>query len=159
MKHILKSDKRGISVIIGYIILIAITISLSVLVYNWLVFTIPSEETKCPEAINLDIKEISCSSTLRQLNFTIKNNGLFSIDGYIIKVNNEKDARIGIHDIGEYRQKISPQQEYKVKIDYDHTNYPNLQKDLTLLEILPFLVNEDNTKTLCQPSAITQIKC
>jgi hypothetical protein len=86
-------NKKGISIVIGYILLIAISIVMSVLVYSWLKTYVPKESLKCPEGTSLFIKEISytCTPGKETLNITVKNNGKFSINGYFIHVSNVSD--------------------------------------------------------------------
>ncbi len=160
----LKSDKRGISVIIGYILLIGIAIGLSVMVYNWLVFFLPGEEIECPDTINLDLRDVSCNAGLRELNFSVRNNGLFSFDGFVVKVNHREDARIGVYNIGGdngvFNEKISPGDEpFKVEIDYNAVDYPGINARLTLLDVLPFLVNDEGNEVYCHPSTWVELNC
>jgi hypothetical protein len=86
--------KKGIAELLAYALLMGLAITLSILVYNWLRFYIlPSETKACPEGVNIILQEYSCSDG--KINLTLRNKGLFNIDGYIVKVNNETAASTG----------------------------------------------------------------
>jgi len=75
-------NKKGASVIIGYILLITFGLVMSGIAYNYLKTYVPSEIINCPDDASLFIKEYSCNNDI--LNVTIKNNGKFNLDGFII---------------------------------------------------------------------------
>jgi flagellin-like protein len=79
-----KTGKKGISNIIGYILLIAIVIALSVLVYGWLKTYVPSESIECRDGVSVSIDryEYDCNNSV--LNLTLKNSGRFDISGFYI---------------------------------------------------------------------------
>lgn len=86
----IKNDKRAITELLAYVLLIGLAITLSILVYNWLRFYVtPYESRVCPDGISLIVQEYSCSAG--NISITVKNKGLFKIDGYLVKVNNETD--------------------------------------------------------------------
>src|SRR3972149_7833470 len=82
-KHLLPSNKKALSEIVGYTILIVIAISLSVLVYAFLKTYIPKEAVSCEEDLNLIVQDYSCS-TSGELKITIKNKGLFKADAVYV---------------------------------------------------------------------------
>lgn len=103
-KHIKKKEKKGVSVMIGYVLLITAAVVLGVIVYQWLRTYVPSEGASCPEGVSIFIKDYSCNSGGNQLNLTIKNNGKFSLAGYFIHASNQSDREIATTDIS---QKVS----------------------------------------------------
>jgi len=78
-----KTNKKGLSEIIAYVLLIVVAISLSLLVYAWLKGQMPGKTEQCPEGINLVIEDYSCSGGV--INLTLRNKGLFVLEGIIIK--------------------------------------------------------------------------
>lgn len=94
-------NKRGVSVIIGYVLLIAIVISISVVVYTWMKSYVPKGALQCPDGVSISISDYNynCSVTNNVLNFTVVNDGTFSIGGYAIKVSNSSDQQIATIDI------------------------------------------------------------
>ena len=92
-----KKNKKAVSVIIGYILLIALMLVMAGVTYIYLKTYIPKDLLKCPEETSLFIKEKSCSNGV--LNITIKNNGKFSVAGYYIYGSNISNAEIATIDL------------------------------------------------------------
>lgn len=103
----LSKDKRGISNIISYVLLISISIALSIMVYDFLRdLTQDTNVEKCPEGVSLIVQSYICSHGLAgnetsRLNVTLKNKGRFDIDGFILNVNDREGAGIGIFTLDE----------------------------------------------------------
>ncbi len=89
-----KGNKRALSIVIGYILLIAISIVMSIIVYQWLKTYVPKDTAKCSEGTSFFIKEISYNCTSKKLDITVKNNGKFSINGYFIHVSNSSNPDV-----------------------------------------------------------------
>jgi FlaG/FlaF family flagellin (archaellin) len=90
---------RGISMIVGYILLIAISIVMSVLVYNWIKTYVPKDSIECSQGTSIFIKSIDYDCTKSILNITLKNNGKFSINGFFIHVTNKSSEELATIDI------------------------------------------------------------
>ncbi len=84
-------NKKGVSVIIGYVILISIGIIMSLVVYNYLKTYVPKDAINCPEGVSILITDYDCKDG--SLNITIKNNGKFNHDGYYIHAS-ENDTEV-----------------------------------------------------------------
>ncbi len=84
-------NKKGISVVIGYILLVAISIVMSILVYQWLKTYVPKETPTCSEGTSIFVKGVSYDCMNSVLNITIKNNGKFSVNGYFIHASTSED--------------------------------------------------------------------
>ena len=142
----LRLNKRGVSVIIGYVLLVSMAVALSVLVYNAIMLSIPGEAIEgCPDGAGLSIVDVRCDKVSRTLNFSVKNTGLFDVDGFVAKVNDKEGSTIGIADLNESSEEILTGD----KKDY-YNNYVDLVlmgSDLKLLELQPF-VSEDGEKSL-----------
>jgi flagellin-like protein len=87
--------KKGLSEIVAYVLLIVIAISLSLLVYAWLKGHLPTKTEKCPEDVSLIIEEYSCNTITKEIDLILRNNGLFNIDGMIIKASNTQEGLAG----------------------------------------------------------------
>ncbi len=85
-------DKRGVSVVVGYVLLITFGIIMGVMVYSYLKTYVPRQALECPDSISIFIKDYSCS--LEELNFTIKNNGKFNLAGYFIYASNDSTVEV-----------------------------------------------------------------
>jgi len=85
-------NKKGVSVVIGYVLLITFGIILSFVVYTYLKTYIPSEIMGCPEGASIFLKDYSCTDN--QLNITLKNNGKFNLEGYFIHGTNSSEENL-----------------------------------------------------------------
>lgn len=92
-------DKKAISEIIGYVILISIVLAMSIVVYSFLKTYVPNDIPECPGGVSIFVKDLTCADNT--LTFKIKNNGRFSIDGYLIKATNQLDQEIATIDLFE----------------------------------------------------------
>jgi len=84
MKNLLRSNKKGISEIVGYVLLVLIAISLSSFVFFYLKTYLPKEKPVCPDDISLIVQGYSCSPA--QINLTLLNKGLFSVDAAYLRI-------------------------------------------------------------------------
>lgn len=94
-----KKNKKGVSVLIGYVLLIVFVIFMGVVIYSWMKTYVPQEDLTCPDGVSLFIKDYQCDSN--ELNITLKNNGLFSIGGYFIRVTDNPQAGLATIDISQ----------------------------------------------------------
>jgi len=99
-------NKRGISPLIGYVLLIVGMLSVSVLVYGWLKTYVPQEKIECSEGVSLFVKDIECTKNITnseiKLILNIKNNGLFNVDGFLIHATNDSVQKLATIDLSSY---------------------------------------------------------
>lgn len=93
----IKNNKRGISVMIGYVLLITFAIIMSIIVYNWLESYVPKDEVECEDGVSMVIEEYSCEGGT--LNITLRNNGRFSVAGFTIFGKKNETADIATLDL------------------------------------------------------------
>ena len=76
-------DKRAVSQVVTYVLLIITALGLSVLVYAFLQGFIPEEKFICPENLALIIRTVRCDIPLKQgqILVDVSNKGNFEIDG------------------------------------------------------------------------------
>jgi len=155
MRFLLKQDKKAISNMVAYAILISITISLSIIVYGWLRFYAGAEGlTECPDDVNLVIEGYTCtlgiSGNQSTLTVNLKNKGLFTIDGYTLRVHDRPDAEFGIYTLADTEKTISPGEKEVVTSTFNDPNDPT-DPDITeisLIEVQPFLM--EGEKVVCR---------
>jgi hypothetical protein len=84
-------NKKAISEIVSYVLLIMISLSLAVGVYSFMKFYVPSDKgsEKCPEDIALYAVDSSCENKV--ISLIIENKGMFNVDGFLIKGANDPD--------------------------------------------------------------------
>lgn len=95
-------SKKGVSVLIGYVLLVVFAIVLSVVVYAWLKTYVPGDTLSCPDSISVFIKEASFNETTSILKLILINNGRFDIAGYFIRATNSSNQNQAIIDISSY---------------------------------------------------------
>lgn len=164
MQKIIK-NKNALSEIVSYVLLIVIALAVASAVFAWLRFYVPSENERasCPENIAIYVKSYSCDSTLKILNLTLQNKGMFNIDGFLIRASNDSnkkpltplnstDPNMIIFGMGKYDFTItnlafSPQDERNVNFNYN--NLGSIKK----IQIQPYVYPQNQTKksmVLCQ---------
>ena len=149
--------KKAVSIIVAYVLLIVIAISLSGLVYNWLRFQVtPSDVEQCPEGVTLIIKELICEGG--KINLTLENKGTFTIEGFIIRVNNRTDAEFGVHGLaGAVEEVLVPGNKSAYEIPFD--NFVGLVGIPVLLDVQPYVIAENGQKTYCARVSSNDLDC
>jgi len=92
-------NRKGVSMIIGYVLLISVSIVMSILVYNWIKTYVPKDALKCSEGTSMFIQEINYNCEDSVLALTLKNNGKFSVNGFYIRVSNVSGEDLATIDI------------------------------------------------------------
>ena len=156
----LTSNKKGVSLIVSYVLLIVIGISIAGLVYSWLEFYVsPGQELNCDDGTSLIIKDYDYSCVNNYINITLQNKGRFTIDGYIIRVNDKVNSSFGIYVIGENATSLKPG--YSISTNLSSANDiqgNNINGQLTLIEVQPYKIDK-GTKVLCSSIAKQKLSC
>jgi len=92
-------NKKGLSIIVSYVLLIGISIGLSIIVYTWMKTYIPKESLECSDGVSLSISKITYEAANKRLNITFRNNGRFSVDGFYIRGSNKSSELSQIADL------------------------------------------------------------
>jgi len=97
-------QKRGVSVLVGYVLLVVFVIVIAAIVFAWLRSYVPAEALNCPDGTSVSIQEASFNSATNpaQLNITIKNNGRFDIAGFFIHATNNSSQEVATIDLSNY---------------------------------------------------------
>lgn len=94
-----KRDKKGISVMIGYILLISISIVISIIVFQWISTYVPKESLGCNDGVSVFVESYTYSCDSQTLSLTLKNNGRFDVSGYFIHATTAPDQELAITDL------------------------------------------------------------
>lgn len=150
----LMSNKRAVSTIIAYVLLIGLAISMSVLVYNWLkLHTSPDESQTCPDSVSLSIENISCSASQYQLNLTVKNRGNFIIKDISVKVSDE--GEIGTDELSlNYAVNLGIGESKEVLYSLDGLSY----RVPLFIEVQPEIF-EDGKIVYCSQKVSQKLSC
>jgi hypothetical protein len=161
------TNKRAISLIVSYVLLISIGMSIAGLVYGWLRFYVNIEEAvKCPDGVSLNIMESSYYQGVGEvaLNLTLQNRGRFNIEGYLIRVNNRTDSTTGIYTIYDTRDPptndLTNPGTYKNHIfNVSYLNSKKITNRICFVEVQPFIKDEQNQTIACSQISSRQIPC
>ena len=145
-------NKKALSEIVGYTILIVIAISLSALVYSFLRLYIPKEQVTCEEDIKLIIQDYSCADNV--LNLTITNKGLFKADIAYVRFGDESiKTRINNLSLSGELYGLNPG-DPPFKSRYDVTNLVSGPGEYEL-ELQPAIIVNKQI-TVCENAIVTQ---
>ncbi len=151
-------NKKGVSILIGYVLLIVIAISLSMLVYSWLRGQVPKESEECPDGISLILENYECNSSEKTIELTLKNRGRFDLSGFILKGSKETEglATCNIYTAERYTAERVVFPDNVLRPGEKHTqefNYENCIK-VEKIEIIP--IYSQPKPLLCNKAIITQ---
>jgi hypothetical protein len=89
MKDLLQKDRRGVSIMVGYVLLIIMAVGLSIAVFAYLKLYLPKADAECKDNIIISIDEVSCElsqGTEYYVSLKLTNRGLFNINGAFIRI-------------------------------------------------------------------------
>ncbi len=157
MKIIQTKNKRGISEIVSYVLLVVLAISLASATYIWLQSYAknPLPEESCPEGVSVIVTNYSCYEPVKgdgELNLTIKNNGRFNINGIIISYINNSNTNF------EYRLEEVKSPGYDLNVT-NETNISFLDYNPPLKRIIlyPYITDKRGFNSLCE-KAVARIE-
>jgi len=96
---LLQMNKKGISIMVGYILLISLAVIMGGVMYAWMKSYVPSEEIACPDGVAMVVENYNYTCATGILNLSLKNNGRFDIAGYYIKATDDEDQTLASKDI------------------------------------------------------------
>ena len=104
VKNLLRLNKKGVSQMIGYVLLVIIAISLSIAVFAFLKLYVPPGSPECPEEVKLTIDDYSCTETdpgEYSLTVTFTNKGLLRVYGVYIRLGEPERVHKPLMNTGE----------------------------------------------------------
>lgn len=104
-KSMFSQDKKGVSVIIGYVLLITFAAVIGVIVFQWMKTYVPQDQLSCPDGVSIFIDNYNCSSNI--LTITFKNNGNFDIGGYFIYATRSAEEELATIDLSKNNTQVS----------------------------------------------------
>tara|TARA_B100001971_G_scaffold172133_1_gene164677 strand:+ start:14 stop:505 length:492 start_codon:yes stop_codon:yes gene_type:complete len=156
----LGKQKKGLSNMVAYVLLITITIALSILVYNWLQFYVgASDLEKCPDGVNLVIQNYTCNKGPNgNVSITLKNKGLFEVDGFILRVHDRVGADFGFYTLNSSGAVVPvgglDSKNYLFS-DYSSEGF----QTVTLIEVQPIIVGENGLNISCPSFTAQSVVC
>lgn len=90
-------NKKAISNLVAYVILISIVVTMASVTYSVIKTYVPHDSLECPSDVAIFVKDYNCSTS--ELTLVLKNSGKFSIGGYLVYVTNDSGAELATRDI------------------------------------------------------------
>jgi FlaG/FlaF family flagellin (archaellin) len=169
-------NKRALSEIVSYVLLIIIAVALSILVYSFLKAYVIKDRLSCPDDISLVVKEAVCNvnpDDSVRIRIVLENKGLFNVTDYYARMAKDgKEAKLQINQ-GKttFIRPLSPGSESEAISFFSSTGTSDIytpvlksivnlsQTDSYILEIEP-AVKTSKGLALCTNAIITQpVKC
>jgi hypothetical protein len=171
-------NKKAVSEVVSYVMLIVIAITLSIIVFAFLRTQVPTEQTECPDSVSIIIKDYTCAN--QEININFQNKGNFLVDGVFIRFSDSSEgvANNTLQPIGqlnditsqEWREgffyfgkrtilgggsvaplPLSPNRNYTQGYDY------SLIGSIEKVQFQPFLSDEEEQEAvICEKASITQ---
>lgn len=157
-------NRRGLSEVVGYVMLVVIGMSLAMLVYGWLKGQLPGKEKECPSGISLIVSNHTCTS--KGIKITVRNEGRFNLEGYIVRGINETGFKKELTIRGEGKTSrffyeggnllsLKPEEKF-TSGDLKDSELENIDK----VEIIPLKLIEDMGRVQCSRARIThEVNC
>ena len=157
------NEKKAISEIISYVILISIVLFLSTVIYIWLkTASNATPATDCKEDTSVVVSSYQCLGDVR---LSIKNNGYFNVDGIILAVGNNSQREPDVYLLSTYLTDsiaghydfippLAPGETREAKF-ITKTDTGDLTFNITLIKIQPFIIDK-NEEVLCNNAVIKQ---
>lgn len=163
-RNIHKKNKKAVSEMVSYVLLVVIAIALSVLVYAFLKNYIPRQNLTCPDEIGLSIRDYNCSinsnSNSVVLTLNLENKGRFNVSQVYVRVGlKNRQTRTQINPgKTNFPGNVPLPPAANVTIPYYSTQFYNMingTADNYSLEIEP-VVNTDQGLAFCNNALISQ---
>lgn len=150
----MRKSKKGLSEIVGYVILIIIAVTLAGLVYGWLKLQVPKDKLSCPDSVGIIIKDYACNTGSKTVNITIENRGYFNIDGINARASNQTGGvnslplqalsgafATSTNGFIYFNTPLNPNLDYAGVYNYSANNI------IKSIQITPFVLNKGNSAT------------
>jgi len=164
--RILPNSNKGISIMIGYILLITTAIIISTIVFQWAKTYIPTDPIECPDGVSIYIKESIYKCDNKELDLTLRNNGRFNIGGYLIHATTSPSQELASEDLSQYTQLGAGKSAVifiplgnPMKSNREITSVFNLSdlnfSQIYSVEIIP-IIHQDGTRVNCAEARIKE---
>ncbi|MEM4230467.1 MAG: hypothetical protein QXF25_01155 [Candidatus Pacearchaeota archaeon] len=162
----IRKNKKGVSEIIAYALLLVFAVSMSGLVYSWLRKSIPKIEEKCPDGVSIEIASYFKESEGKVAHINITNRGLFAINGFSFRLKDASGKICAISGIGcvENSNECTKQGEkliFLYPLNSSKTREISISSTCSIgeVEIVPMKLIEKDTKkewSICENSIIKE---
>jgi hypothetical protein len=168
-----KKSKKGVTVVVGYVLLITFSVVLGLITYKLLKTYVPKPEISCPDGTSILIESYSYDCNSKKLVLNMVNNGKFDIGAYFIYGANSSEREKGNIELSsmniEDTSKLAPNgikfgsfiEKNSLAPNDRETETYNLTKlngELELVEILPIRWQTEDKKSVLVSCKNAEIK-
>ena len=161
LSKIKKTNRKGVSIMVGYVLLVTLAIVMGIIAYNWMKTYIPRDITECPDGVSVFIKEAAFNFSDSKLVLVLKNNGRFNAVGYLIYGANSSGQALPTIDLSSYLDENSGGKKLGNSVSFflgagnsfapnteaTHTfDIPSGIGEIYSISITPMRIEEDNNK-------------
>lgn len=150
----MKCNKKAVSEVVSYVVLIVIAIAIAAFVYPYIKnLVVPPEKETCPENVFLSIEQVLCDVSEQNLSIQFVNRGLFSVSGAYVRLGEPNaTARQQINQGQEiFPRPLPPDETITYKYHWPATI--GTQPGQYMIEIQPAIL-KNRQIALCQGPAI-----
>jgi hypothetical protein len=176
-KYKTKKQKKGVSLMVGYVLLVVFSIFLGILTYHILSTYFPKKSLECPDATSLLIESYTYDCNTHIMTLNIENNGRFNVGGYFIYGSSsgvrQRDVELSslnmdnkstLSPLGvKFGNPVAKNSLKPNQVEIDVYNLTKLNQNLTYLEIQPIRWQNENRKMnviLCSDATVRKdIQC
>ena len=158
--------RKGVSEMLSYVLLICLGLFMAVALYSSLkLIANVKPVTSCEDGVSLTIIEYECA--IDSFRVTLKNNGRFNVDGFMIRVSNNPD-RVPITPLsvkgsldgsnqGSYSFSPNLSPDGVSIIEFGNLGIPDSDFEILSLRIQPFIKSESGKANIvCENAVINQ---
>lgn len=156
-------DKKAVSLMLSYVLLISLAIVMALLIYAGLkIIANVKQVQSCEQGTHLIITDESCND--EYLTLSLKNNGRFNIEGFIMSYSNDKRKKPTDpmllqedSDVGHYYfTRETPPNPLEPEVEKTITINRKTVNRLEKISIQPFVKSETTGIVVCEEAVIVQ---
>ncbi|MBX4212551.1 hypothetical protein KW787_03810 [Candidatus Pacearchaeota archaeon] len=162
----LRKDKKGVSEMVGYVLLVIIAVGISVIVYNFLYVLNPKDRPACEDDTYLIINSISCSLSQKTISLDLSNKGLYTVDAAYIRMAsqqrkirpqiNKNPTEFGLWNLENKNKGLKPGE--SLQKDYSFSSVFEQGVSDYVVEVQPAIF-KDNQPILCKQVVTEPVHC
>jgi len=161
-------NKRGVSALIAYVLLVAMGAAASGIVFVGIKEAVEADESliSCPEAVDLSIRDYQCTLD-GSFCLTVSNKGRFNASGYIVRVDNQTPRGPDLYVINESGSQILTGEDSFSNYSFNPSGIPYKKEDgevgnidlISYVEVQPTRINDRGEIKLCEEVITQQVQC
>lgn len=146
-------NKKGVSAVIGYVLLVTFAVVIAGIVFAWLRTYVPQESLECPDGVSVYIKNNSIQNNV--LTIYLKDNGNFKIEGLFVRYSTDVNQEIAVYDLTE-NSTLPEENKFHPGLVFDELNPNEIRKFdfhvkgipyIYAIEVIPMRYETSGTKT------------